>query len=126
MSNRWLRLSGSAATVMCNQTLRKAGTMEYASIEREIHIDASPEVVFEVVSRPEHLSEWWPDEVDLEPTPGSVGHLVFGDRASGEAAGVPIPVLAAAPPRRFAFRWINPADQPATPQNSLLVTFDLE
>ena len=30
--------------------------MEYGSIEREIHVDASPEVVFEVVSRPEHIS----------------------------------------------------------------------
>ncbi|MDX6231476.1 MAG: hypothetical protein QOH68_427, partial [Nocardioidaceae bacterium] len=26
--------------------------MEFASIDREIHIDASPEVVFEVISRP--------------------------------------------------------------------------
>jgi uncharacterized protein YndB with AHSA1/START domain len=31
--------------------------MEYGSIEREIHVDASPEVVFEVVSSPEHISE---------------------------------------------------------------------
>src|SRR3954447_12335265 len=121
MSNRWLRLSGSAATVMCNQTLRKAGTMEYASIEREIHIDASPEVVFEVVSRPEHLSQWWPDEVDLEPGVGSGGSLFFVDRAGGEAAVVPITVVAAEPPRRFVFRWITPADEPAVATNSLLV-----
>ena len=31
--------------------------MEYGSIDREIYVDASPEVVFEVVSRPEHLRE---------------------------------------------------------------------
>jgi uncharacterized protein YndB with AHSA1/START domain len=99
--------------------------MEYASIEREIHIDASPEVVFEVVSRPEHLSQWWPDEVELGPGAGSVGSLVFGDRASGEATVVPITVVAAEPPRRFVFRWINPADEPATAANSLLVTFEL-
>ena len=35
--------------------------MEYGSIEREIHVDASPEVVFEVVSRPEHIAQWWTD-----------------------------------------------------------------
>ena len=29
--------------------------MEYGTIEREIHIDASPEIVFEVISSPEHL-----------------------------------------------------------------------
>ena len=36
--------------------------MEYGVIEREIHIDASPEVVFEVVSSPEHVKQWWPDD----------------------------------------------------------------
>ena len=38
--------------------------MEFGSIEREIHVEASPEVVFEVVSQPEHLKEWWPDDAD--------------------------------------------------------------
>ena len=28
--------------------------MEFATIEREIYVEASPEVVFEVVSSPEH------------------------------------------------------------------------
>ena len=40
-------------------------TMEYGSIELEIHVEASPEVVFEVISSPEHLQEWWPDEAVL-------------------------------------------------------------
>ena len=48
--------------------------MEYGSIEREIYVEASPEVVFEVVSSPEHLREWWPDEAALsDPVPGSDG-----------------------------------------------------
>jgi uncharacterized protein YndB with AHSA1/START domain len=32
--------------------------MEYGSIERELRIDATPEVVYEVISSPEHLREW--------------------------------------------------------------------
>src|SRR5215475_13538612 len=40
--------------------------MEYGSIEREIHVEASPEVVFEVVSSPEHISEWWTDDAMVE------------------------------------------------------------
>ena len=60
--------------------------MEYGSIEREIHVEASPEVVFEVISSPEHLREWWPDEADLEPVPGGTGELVFGDRADRRRA----------------------------------------
>ena len=45
---------------MCNRRLRKVGTgMEFGSIERELHIEASPEVVFEVLSSPEHIRDWW-------------------------------------------------------------------
>lgn len=53
--------------------------MEYGSIEREIHIDATPEVVYEVVTAPEHLRQWWPDDADLEPVPGATGTITFGD-----------------------------------------------
>lgn len=96
--------------------------MEYGTLERQIHIEAPPEVVFEVVSRPEHLREWWSDDASLEPKPGAVGELVWGDRAQV----VPITVVDMDPPRRFSFRWVAPEDEPATADNSLLVTFDLE
>jgi uncharacterized protein YndB with AHSA1/START domain len=99
--------------------------MEYGSIEREIHVDASPEVVFEVVSTPEHLREWWPDEATFEPVPGSTGELVFGDRTD-PASHVPVlTVVEVVPPRRFSFWWSDDADV-AAEGNALLVTFDLE
>ena len=53
--------------------------MEYGTIEREIHIDASPEVVFDVVSSPEHMREWWPDEAEYPAEPGGTGRIGFGD-----------------------------------------------
>ena len=59
--------------------------MEYGKIEREIEINASPATVFEVITSPDHLTKWWPDEAVVDPTPGAVGELVFGDRSSGEA-----------------------------------------
>jgi uncharacterized protein YndB with AHSA1/START domain len=98
--------------------------MEFGTIEREIYVAASPEIVFEVVSSPEHLKEWWPDDARYEPTPGSVGEIVFGDRNAGGAV-VPFTVVDARPPQAFSFRWTHPADQAATEGNSLLVTFDL-
>jgi uncharacterized protein YndB with AHSA1/START domain len=101
-------------------------TMEYASIEREIHVDASPEVVFEVVSSPEHLKQWWPDEAEIEPTAGATGRIVFRRAAPEEALVVPIMVVDAQPPRRFSFRWVYEAGALPGPSNSLLVTFDLE
>ena len=98
--------------------------MEFATIEREIYVEASPEVVFDVVSSPDHLKEWWPDDARYDPTPGSVGEIVFGDRDAGGTV-VPFTVVDARPPRTFSFRWTQPADQVAAEGNSLLVTFEL-
>ncbi len=98
--------------------------MEYGTIEREIHVDAAPEIVFEVISRPEHLREWWPDDAAVEPTPGAVGELIWGDKADN-AMAVPITILDVEPPRRFSFRWVHPRDEAASQHNSLFVTFEL-
>ncbi|MFC8721337.1 SRPBCC family protein [Kitasatospora sp. NPDC057198] len=99
--------------------------MEFGSIEREIHIDAAPEVVYEVVSAPEHLREWWPDEAEFDPAPGGGGAITFGDRSAPDAKVVPFTVVEADPPRRFSFRWTHDEGGAATSANSLLVVFDL-
>ena len=98
---------------------------EYGSIEREIQIDASPEVVFQVISSPEHLKEWWPDEAALDPGPGSTYEISFGDRASGQAHVEHLTVVDAQPSRHFSFRWVYGDAAVPDPTNSLLVTFDL-
>ncbi len=100
--------------------------MEFASIEREIHIDAPPEVVFEVISRPEHVREWWSAESDVQPTAGATGELVWADGDNPRAHVTPMTVVVAGPPRLFTFRWAHPAGETATDGNSLLVTFELE
>jgi len=99
--------------------------MEYGTIEREIEVAAAPATVFEVITSPEHLRHWWPDEATLVPTPGAIGELVFGDRTSGDAQIPQVTVVDAEPPRLFSFRWVYPEDEHAGPGNSLLVTFEL-
>jgi uncharacterized protein YndB with AHSA1/START domain len=99
--------------------------MEYGSIEREIHIEATPEVVYQVISTPEHLREWWPDEAQLEPVPGGTGVIAFGDTSTPDANVETLTVMEADPPRRFSFRWVYDEGEPATSTKSLLVTFDL-
>jgi uncharacterized protein YndB with AHSA1/START domain len=101
--------------------------MEYGSIEREFHVDASPDVVFDVISSPEHIREWWNAETDLEPVPGAVGELSWSssDSDNGRAMVVPITVVDAQPPHLFSFRWTHPSGEAAAPGNSLLVTFEL-
>ncbi|MFC6373520.1 SRPBCC domain-containing protein [Nonomuraea thailandensis] len=95
--------------------------MEYGTIEREIHVDASPEVAFEVVSRPEHIAQWWTDDAVLEATPGAVGELIWGDRAQV----VRIVVEKTEPPRLFSFRWCHPDGDLEDSAASLLVSFEL-
>jgi uncharacterized protein YndB with AHSA1/START domain len=99
--------------------------MEYGSIVREIHVEATPEVVYEVISTPEHVAQWWPDEADFEPVPGASGIVSFGDRSAPASKVVPLTVTEADPPRRFSFRWVYDDGQAATPVNSLSVTFEL-
>jgi len=99
--------------------------MEYGKIEREVEIDASPATVFEVITSPEHLKEWWPDEAVIEPRAGATGHMVFGDPSSADAHIPQVTVVDAVPPRLFSFRWIHPAGEQAREGNSLLVTFEL-
>ena len=97
--------------------------MELGTIERELYIDARPEVVFAVVSDPDHVKEWWPDDARYEVVAGSTGEIVFvdGDGEKREA----LTVVDVRPPTSFSFRWTHPAGEAAVEGNSLLVTFEL-
>jgi len=99
--------------------------MEHGKIERDVRIEASAATVFEVITSPEHLQEWWPDEAAFEPTPGATGELVFGDRSSADAQIPQITVVDAVPPRLFSFRWTHSEGEEAGVGNSLFVTFEL-
>jgi uncharacterized protein YndB with AHSA1/START domain len=98
--------------------------MEHGSIEREIRIDAAPDVVFDVVSNPEHVKQWWPDDARFEPTPGAMGEIAF-TMPAGERAPVGFQVVDAVAHRLFSFRWTQSPGEPARPDNSMLVTFEL-
>ena len=86
--------------------------MELGTIERTISIDASPEVVFDVVSNPEHVREWWTDGAEYPAVPGGAGRIGFGD-LSQASAWVRFTVVDAVPPRLFSFRWTHPEGEPA-------------
>ena len=99
-------------------------TVEFGTIERQIHIDASPEVVFDVVSNPEHLRGWWPDEAEYAVVSGNGGRIGF--RQGDDVAWVQFTVVDARPPRLFSFRWTHEEDETANSGNSFLVRFELE
>lgn len=102
------------------------------SVEREIQISASPEIVWGVITEPEQISRWFADEAELEgpATAGVAGRLTWkpGGRAGGAkdlAVAVPIRVVAAEPFSRFAFRWNHPEGEEPDASNSALVEFTL-
>ena len=72
--------------------------MEIGTIRKEVYVEASPDIVFDVVSRPEHLSRWWPQEAHLEPTPGASGKLVFRDGGQPSEAEKVVPVTVVGEP----------------------------
>jgi uncharacterized protein YndB with AHSA1/START domain len=94
--------------------------MEYGTIEREIHIEATPEVVYEVITTPEHIARWWGFDVSFTD-----GRMRRERRDGSGELVVPVEVIEADPPRRFVFRWLQPEGTAATVHNSFLVTFEL-
>lgn len=98
--------------------------MEYGTIEREIYIEAAPEIVFDVVSNPEHVREWWSDEAEFDPEPGKPGWISFGDVTQG-GNKVQLTVADAVPYTHFSFRWTHEEGEVAVQGNSNLVVFEL-
>jgi uncharacterized protein YndB with AHSA1/START domain len=100
--------------------------MEWGTIERELYVEASPEIVFRVVSDPEHVREWWPDDARYEAVVGSSGEILCGSPDGDPDGKVEmLTVVDVRPPSLFSFRWTHPAGADAVAGNSLLVTFEL-
>jgi uncharacterized protein YndB with AHSA1/START domain len=99
--------------------------MEFGTITKHVHIDASPQVVYEVISSPEHIAEWWSDVAEFAATPGASGMLGWGDKAQRAPFTVNLTIVETVPGKRFSFRWVHPDGETPTPHNSMLVTFTL-
>jgi uncharacterized protein YndB with AHSA1/START domain len=99
------------------------------SVEREILIEATPEVVWSVITEPEHISRWFSDEAEIEGHAGADGTLTWRPGGRGGKKGldmiVPIRVVDAEPFRRFSFRWNHPQGTGPDENNSALVEFTL-
>jgi uncharacterized protein YndB with AHSA1/START domain len=89
-------------------------------IERDILIDAPVDVVWAVVTEPEHISGWFSDSVELELRPG--GAAVLHWDAHGSVHGR---VERVEPPRFFSFRWAVKHGEGFDEANATLVEFSL-
>jgi uncharacterized protein YndB with AHSA1/START domain len=100
-------------------------TMAEDTIEREILIEAPVEVVWRVLTEPEHLQGWFSDTAALDLRSGGAGRMTFDNRPEGRLVDVQVKVESVEPPHRFAFRWDHPPGAEAGPENSLHVEFTL-
>lgn len=73
------------------------------SIEREVLIDAPVEVVWSIVTEPEHIGRWFSDSAEIDLQPG--GELVLSWDQLGSTVAI---VERVERPHAFAFRWVSP------------------
>jgi uncharacterized protein YndB with AHSA1/START domain len=95
-------------------------TMVPEQIEREIVIDAPLEVVWGIVTEPEHVGTWFSNSADIDLRPGGEAVLTWEEHGSFRAR-----VEKVEPPHFFSFRWARPADTEPGAGNSTLVEFSL-
>jgi uncharacterized protein YndB with AHSA1/START domain len=72
------------------------------SIEREVLIEAPVEVVWSIVTEPEHIAGWLSDSAEVDLRPGGEMLLKWD---FGTAIGT---VERVERPRLFSFRWVSP------------------
>jgi uncharacterized protein YndB with AHSA1/START domain len=91
-----------------------------SAVEKEILIEAPVDVVWRMVTEPEHIRQWFADQAEIDLRVGGAGHLAFKGSDAYQ-----LQVEALDPPRRFAFRWVRRPGSVVRRDNSLLVEFTL-
>jgi uncharacterized protein YndB with AHSA1/START domain len=95
-------------------------------IEREIDIDAPIDVVWTVITEPEHITGWFADSAELDVRPGGAGRFGWDAKATSREMVVNLRVERLDPPHFFSFRWDYPDGDDPTEANAPLVEFSLE
>lgn len=99
--------------------------MEPFVIEREVQIDAPVEVVWRVLTSPEHVARWFSERAEFELRVDADGLLTFRHPETGVVSEAIIHIVRVDEPHAFAFRWCHPQGEVATDVNSTLVEFSL-
>jgi uncharacterized protein YndB with AHSA1/START domain len=71
-------------------------------VEREIHIEAAPDVVWSVLTEADHVAAWFSDSAEIDLRPG--GEAVFTWNQHGPAHAR---IEQVDPPRLLSYRWMR-------------------
>jgi uncharacterized protein YndB with AHSA1/START domain len=74
-------------------------------VRREIVLEAPVEDVWEALTDPEQLAEWFANEVELDVREGGEGRFRWADGETREAS-----IDTVEPPRRLGFTWAEPGE----------------
>jgi uncharacterized protein YndB with AHSA1/START domain len=75
------------------------------TVERQVTLPASPEEVWDLLTRPEELATWLGDDVVLDPTPGAAGRVLERDGQEHHLTVEEVDEAA-----RLSWRWWTPGD----------------
>jgi uncharacterized protein YndB with AHSA1/START domain len=95
-------------------------------IEQEIDIDAPINVVWTVITEPEHINGWFTDSAEIDMREGAEGKFGWTEKARHRETVVNLKIERLEPPTLFAFRWNYPDGAEPGPSNAPLVEFTLE
>ncbi|MDX6568625.1 MAG: hypothetical protein QOH15_1203 [Gaiellales bacterium] len=95
-------------------------------IEREIDIDAPIDVVWAVITEPEHITGWFTDSAELDLRQSGKGRFGWDVKATNRKLVVNLRVERLDPPNFFSFRWHYPDGDEPSEANAPLVEFSLE
>jgi uncharacterized protein YndB with AHSA1/START domain len=101
----------------------RGGDLAADRIEREIEIDAPIDVVWRVITEPEHITCWFTDSAELDARPGGEGRFGW-DTDRGTVVNLRVERLD--PPHFFSFRWQHPDGVDPDETNAPLVELSLE
>jgi uncharacterized protein YndB with AHSA1/START domain len=89
-------------------------------VEREIHIDASPDTVFEFFTDPVKMVRWKGESATLDPRPGGIYRVEMNEQAIAVGEYVELD-----PPNRIVFTWGWEGGYASTPPGSSTVEVTL-
>lgn len=90
------------------------------TIEQDITIAAPIATLWDVITRPEYMSQWFGCQVDIEVRPGGRGKLTWNENLQA-----PVEIVEVEKPHLFSFRWVAPDEQTASTHQQTLVAFRL-
>jgi uncharacterized protein YndB with AHSA1/START domain len=90
------------------------------TIEREISIQAPIATVWNVITQPDYISQWFGCQVEVELRRGAKGQLIWGEDFTA-----PLEIVEVEKPHLFAFLWVAPDEETRPTHQQTLVTFRL-